>query len=156
MGCIIGSLACCFGSAACSLCCAACPSCKNSTSTRIVYAFFLLLGTIVSCIMLSPKLTTTLEKIPGLCNGLNAAGVVDITNALADCSKFVGYLAVYRICFGFTCFFALMAVIMISVKTSKDPRSAVQNGYVLSKILKMVKRCIRNSTMLSYQYSTKG
>ena len=55
--------ACCCGSAACSLCCAACPNSKNSTVTRIAYAFFLLLGTIVACVMLAPSLTDKLKNV---------------------------------------------------------------------------------------------
>ncbi|CAL4120084.1 unnamed protein product, partial [Meganyctiphanes norvegica] len=73
MGAVLGicgaaQLACCCGSAACSLCCAACPSCKNSTSSRIMYAIMLLLGTVVACIMLSPGLESSLEKVP-FCKG---------------------------------------------------------------------------------------
>ncbi|KAF2343461.1 Serine incorporator/TMS membrane protein, partial [Trinorchestia longiramus] len=55
-------LAMCCGSAACSLCCSVCPSCKNSSSSRIMYALLLLLSTIVACIMLSPGLQSTLAK----------------------------------------------------------------------------------------------
>uniref|UniRef100_H2Z2X2 Uncharacterized protein n=1 Tax=Ciona savignyi TaxID=51511 RepID=H2Z2X2_CIOSA len=60
--CSVTQLACCCGSAACSLCCKACPSCKNSTSTRIVYALFLFLGTIVASLMLVPGLEEKLKK----------------------------------------------------------------------------------------------
>jgi hypothetical protein len=56
-------LACCCGSAACSLCCSACPSCRNSTSSRIMYAVMLLLGTIAACITLSPGLQDALKKV---------------------------------------------------------------------------------------------
>jgi hypothetical protein len=43
----------------------------------------------------------------------------------------VGYLAVYRLCFALSAFFFLMALIMTGVKTSKDPRAGIQNGFVL-------------------------
>lgn len=43
----------------------------------------------------------------------------------------MGYLAVYRLCFALSAFFFLMALIMIGVKTSKDPRAGIQNGFVL-------------------------
>ncbi|XP_050072144.1 serine incorporator 1-like [Anopheles maculipalpis] len=39
------------------------------------------------------------------------------------------YLAVYRICFALVCFFALWAVMMIGVRSSKDGRAALQNGF---------------------------
>lgn len=45
-----------------------------------------------------------------------------------QCENYVGFAAVYRVCFAMACFFFVFAVLMINVKTSKDPRSAVQNG----------------------------
>jgi len=44
------------------------------------------------------------------------------------CGNYVGFAAVYRVCFAMASFFFVFAVLMINVKTSKDPRSAVQNG----------------------------
>lgn len=61
------NLACCCGSAACGLCCKACPTCKNSTSSRIVYTLFLLFGLITSCIVLIPGIRQELDKIPKFC-----------------------------------------------------------------------------------------
>ena len=61
------NLACCCGAAACGLCCKACPTCKNSTSTRIVYSLFLLFGLITSCIVLIPGIRKELDKIPHFC-----------------------------------------------------------------------------------------
>jgi len=46
-----------------------------------------------------------------------------------DCSVAVGYQAVYRLCFIVTLFFILMSIIMINVKSSKDPRAGIQNGF---------------------------
>ncbi|KFM75188.1 putative serine incorporator, partial [Stegodyphus mimosarum] len=109
-----GQLACCCGSAACSLCCAACPSCKNSTSTRIMYALMLLLTTVVSCIMLSPQLKDKLDNLP-FCTD--------------KCQEAVGYLAVYRLIFALTLFFLMFSVLMIGVKSSSDPRAGIQNGF---------------------------
>lgn len=51
------------GSTACSLCCSQCPTCRNSTSTRIMYAIMLMLGTIAACITLSPGLENALKKV---------------------------------------------------------------------------------------------
>ena len=45
-----------------------------------------------------------------------------------NCDLVVGYRAVYAICFGMACFFGFMAVLMICVKSSKDPRAKIQNG----------------------------
>uniref|UniRef100_V5G546 Putative serine incorporator n=1 Tax=Anoplophora glabripennis TaxID=217634 RepID=V5G546_ANOGL len=131
MGAVLGlcsaaQVACCCGSAACSLCCSACPSCRNSTSSRIMYALMLLLTTIAACITLSPGLESALKKVP-FCN--NGSGSYLPDSVVFDCNKAVGYLAVYRICFILTCFFTLMALMMIGVKSSRDPRSGIQNGF---------------------------
>jgi hypothetical protein len=120
MGLCIGSLgssiACCFGNAFCSLCCAACPACKGSTSSRIAYGLILLAGLITSCIMLIPGLEKTLAKIPALCSGgskippLIMPKVPSIPSI--DCSKIVGFLAVYRLSFGMTIFFFLLSLLV--------------------------------------------
>ena len=142
MGCGIGSLissvACCCGSAACSLCCKACPSMKNSTSTRLAYAMMLLLGTVVSAIMLIPGLGESLKKIlPGICSGIGVPLVIN-QEAMFDCTSVLGYVAVYRICFALACFYFLFMVIMIYVRSSKDPRAYLQNGFWFFKILALV------------------
>ena len=46
-----------------------------------------------------------------------------------DCQSAVGYLAVYRICFIIALYFFLMSIMMIRVRSSKDPRAPIQNGY---------------------------
>ena len=45
-----------------------------------------------------------------------------------NCENYVGFAAVYRICFAMAGFFFVFTLLMIRVKTSKDPRAAVQNG----------------------------
>ncbi|XP_039295734.1 serine incorporator 1 isoform X2 [Nilaparvata lugens] len=130
MGAILGvfsvaQLACCCGSAACSLCCAGCPSCRNSTSTRIMYAVMLLIGTIVGCIFLAPGLQNELKKVPFCDNSTLTGHIVP----QFDCSNAVGYMAVYRLCFALSVFFFLMAAIMIEVKSSRDHRAGLQNGF---------------------------
>lgn len=120
-------LAACCGSAACGLCCTACPSCRNSTSTRIMYAIMLLIGTITACIFLAPGLQSTLQKVP-FCD--NSTGNMVVPSSLTiDCKSAVGYLAVYRLCFALSAFFFLMAIIMIGVKSSRDNRAGIQNGF---------------------------
>nr|XP_002739996.1 PREDICTED: serine incorporator 1-like [Saccoglossus kowalevskii] len=132
VGCLATQVACCFGSAACSLCCACCPSCKNSTASRIGYAILLLIGVIAACLMLTPAVRDLLLQIPYLCEEGDLIPVWEGDNyrIASDrvCNLLVGYSAVYRICFGYACFFFLMMLIMINVKSSKDPRSGIQNG----------------------------
>ncbi|KAH9508327.1 Serine incorporator 3 [Bulinus truncatus] len=139
MGCVVGSLACCCGSAACSLCCAACPSCKNSTAARIGYSLMLLLGSVVAVIMLIPDIRSKLKDIPGLCKGFFGSG--SVFNE-AQCNNVVGFLAVYRICFAMTMFFALFCLIMLKVSSSKDPRAKIQNGFWFFKILILIGICV--------------
>jgi len=144
--------ACCFGQAACAIC-NCCPSmCNSSIASRIMYAFLLLLTTVVCCIMLAPGLQDNLASVPfckshrgaldDAAESLNAVGqefgVGNIgqtvglgtpTSLQVDCSVAVGYQAVYRMCFIVTLFFTLMSIIMIGVKSSDDPRAGIQNGF---------------------------
>ena len=46
-----------------------------------------------------------------------------------DCDRLVGFEAVYRVCFGMCCFYWLFMIIMVLVRSSRDPRSGIQNGF---------------------------
>eukprot|EP00096_Caligus_rogercresseyi_P000045 TRINITY_DN1011_c0_g1_i1.p1 TRINITY_DN1011_c0_g1~~TRINITY_DN1011_c0_g1_i1.p1 ORF type:complete len:452 (+),score=108.33 TRINITY_DN1011_c0_g1_i1:339-1694(+) len=126
-----GGLACCFTSAACSLC-ACCPSCSNSSSSRIMYGVILLLTMVLSCILLAPGLQEYLKNVP-FCKGyetpLDGIPGIDSSFLQRNCENVTGYLAVYRVCFIVTLFFLVMALLMIGVKSSNDPRAGVQNGF---------------------------
>jgi len=140
------SLACCFTSTACTAGCALCPSCKNSTGSRIMYGLLLLLTTVLSCLMLAPGLQDWLTKLP-FCEKPNQRGLLDSLNLkfpieLIKCDDAVGYLAVYRICFVVTLFFLFMALVMIGVKTSRDPRAGLQNGFWGFKYLAIIAGCV--------------
>ena len=131
MGCCVGSLltniACCFGSAACGCCCKACPSMKNSTSSRLSYAFLLIFGAVVSALMLIPGLGGTLRKLlPGVCSNITIVGIIN-QNQLINCDSIIGYFAVYRICFALACFYFLFMLIMVS-------ESATSTALVVFKI----------------------
>ncbi|XP_049285875.1 serine incorporator 1 isoform X2 [Anopheles funestus] len=136
MGAVLGlvsaaNLACCCTGTACSLCCSLCPSSlkSNSTATRFMYALMLVLGAVVGAIMLAPGLQELLQKVPFCTNSTSSASNIIPASETIDCSSAVGYLAVYRICFALVCFFALWAVMMMNVRSSKDPRAALQNGF---------------------------
>jgi len=151
MGAIISlgsTAACCFGSAACAIC-QCCPSsCNSSIASRLMYAILLLLTTIVCCIMLAPGLQDSLASVPfckshessldtlgekldefGQEVGVGNIGISSSSIEFVDCTKVVGYKAVYRMCLIVTLFFVLMSIIMLNVKTSNDPRAGVQNGF---------------------------
>ncbi|CAI9568738.1 unnamed protein product [Staurois parvus] len=117
----------CLCSSATCILCRCCPSTGNSTVTRLIYAFLMLLGTFLSCLMLTPGISDQLKKIPGFC-----------VNGYVDCDVLVGYKAVYRVSFAMTIFFLVFAVLMIGVKTSKDPRAAIHNGFWFFKVLAIV------------------
>jgi len=143
MGAIISlgsTAACCFGSAACAIC-NCCPSmCNSSIASRIMYAILLLVTTVICCIMLAPGLQDSLANVP-FCkshgaivdtSGINSIPGVDISNGAnvqVDCGVVVGFQAVYRLCLIVTLFFSLMALIMIGVRSSNDPRAGIQNGF---------------------------
>lgn len=46
-----------------------------------------------------------------------------------DCTFAVGYLAVYRVCFALLVFFVVMAAMMVGVRSSRDGRAPIQNGF---------------------------
>ncbi|XP_028590898.1 serine incorporator 3 isoform X1 [Podarcis muralis] len=116
----------CLCSGASCLLCRCCPNSKNSTVTRLIYAFLLLLSTVVACIMLAPGMEMQLKKVPGFCD------------KVVHCEELVGYRAVYRVSFAMAVFFFLFSLIMIQVKSSKDPRASVHNGFWFFKIAAIV------------------
>ena len=116
-----------------------------------MYAIMMLLGTITACkygddtlfnhkldtiliysaigIMLSPGLASAMNKVPFCEPSSQDSSFHVLPDTLkVNCGIAAGYLAVYRLCFGMTLFFLFMALIMIGVRNSKDPRAGIQNG----------------------------
>ncbi|KAM5135382.1 serine incorporator 3 [Mantella aurantiaca] len=135
--CSVASWIPCLCSSATCILCRCCPSSGNSTVTRLLYAFLMLLGTLLSCIMLTPGISDQLKKVPGFCEG-GFGTTIPSVNGYVDCDVLVGYKAVYRISFAMTLFFLVFSLLMIGVKTSKDPRAAIHNGFWFFKILAIV------------------
>lgn len=67
-------------------------------------------------------------QIPGFCDEGLSTRITDIMDK--DCDVLVRYKAVYRINFALAVFFFAFSLLMLNVKTSKDPRAAIHNGYV--------------------------
>ncbi|MGH0152439.1 UNVERIFIED_CONTAM: hypothetical protein FKN15_059121 [Acipenser sinensis] len=127
----------CLCSSATCLLCRCCPNSKNSTVTRLIYAFILLLGTMVSCIMLAPGIEQQLKKIPGFCEGGRGTQIPTV-DGFVNCDVFVGYKAVYRMCFGLAISFFAFSLLMLNVKNSRDPRAAIHNGFWFFKIAAII------------------
>ncbi|KJE97329.1 hypothetical protein CAOG_09056 [Capsaspora owczarzaki ATCC 30864] len=137
--CSASNLACCVGRAACSLCCRVrcCPAKSNaSTVTRLVYAFILLIGSIVSWVMLSDWASNELAKVPALVDSFVRAHC--LTDGGCSLHSMAGVMGVYRVFFVLALFFALLAVLTFRVRSSKDPRAGIQNGWWLPKTLFIV------------------
>ncbi|KAL2173862.1 serine incorporator/TMS membrane protein [Thermothelomyces heterothallicus CBS 202.75] len=114
----------CCGAATCSMVCSACGKCGNSVATRIGYALILLINSILSWIMLTKW---AIEKLQHL-----MLDYVKIKCGDGDC---YGWLAVHRINFALGVFHLVLAGLMLGVRSSKDPRAAIQNGFWGPKII---------------------
>ncbi|XP_064491552.1 serine incorporator 2 isoform X1 [Pseudopipra pipra] len=148
---LLSCASCLCGSAPCLLC-GCCPSAKNSTISRLLFTFFLFLGTLVSVIMIIPGVEKELHKdvsghtgvmltlpspfqLPGFCEG---SGSVLGVQTHVNCGSFLGHKAVYRMGFAMAAFFCLFAVLTVCVRSSKDPRAALHNGFWFFKFLVLV------------------
>ncbi|KAF6089301.1 serine incorporator 3 [Phyllostomus discolor] len=87
--------------------------------------------------MLTEPVEAQLKKIPGFCEGEFNFKVADL-KANKDCNVQVGFKAVYRINFALAIFFFAFSLLMIKVKSSKDPRAAIHNGFWFFKIAAIV------------------
>lgn len=115
------------GAATCSAVCSSCSGkygCNNSMATRIAYAFILLLNSILSWVMLTDW---AVKKLEGL--------LLDYTTISCNGNACYGFVAVHRINFALGVFHAILAVLLIGVKNTRDNRSAVQNALWGPKIL---------------------
>ena len=101
---VASEVACCAGSAACSL---FCKKKVGGIRSRLYFTVFLLLGTVLCLVMLSPNMRLYLDKIPFLCTRLASQ---------RTCDNFVGYGAVYRVSIAMSMFFLLFSFLTYNVR----------------------------------------
>lgn len=101
-----------------------------------MYAFYFLLVTLVSIIMMSPTVEQALKSYfpfySDICERLYAG---------EDCEALMGYTAVYKICFGMASFFFLFAIFTLRIENSANCRAALHNGFWLPKLIFLVGCC---------------
>jgi hypothetical protein len=101
-----------------------CTDLANSMATRIAYAFILLINSIFAWIMLTPWALHKLEHL-----------TLDYMTFKCETNQCYGYLAVQRINFALGLFHFLLSFVLIGVRSSKDGRAGLQNGYWGPKII---------------------
>ena len=93
-------------------------------ATRIAYAVMLLLNSILSWLMLTPWALKKLEHL-----------TFDYMSITCKGEQCTGYVAVQRINFALGLFHFMLAILLLGVQSSKDPRANVQNGFWGPKII---------------------
>ncbi|KAI9731151.1 MAG: hypothetical protein M1834_005344 [Cirrosporium novae-zelandiae] len=93
-------------------------------ATRIAYAIILLINSTASWIMLTPWAIKKLEHL--------TLDYMTIRCGESDC---YGWMAVHRINFGLGLFHLILAILLLGVRTSRDGRAGLQNGYWGPKII---------------------
>jgi serine incorporator 1/3 len=95
----------------------------SSMATRIAYALILLVNSIISWIMLTDVAIKKLEHL-----------TLDYMH-LCKSGNCYGFVAVHRFNFALGVFHALMAIMLLGVRNSKDGRAPIQNGFWGPKII---------------------
>lgn len=93
-------------------------------ATRIAYAVMLLLNSILSWLMLTPWALKKLEHL-----------TLDYMAITCEGKQCYGFVAVQRVNFALGLFHFFLALLLLGVKTSRDGRAALQNGYWGPKII---------------------
>ncbi|KAI9760383.1 MAG: hypothetical protein M4579_001679 [Chaenotheca gracillima] len=124
VGTVITFAASCCGAATCHAVCSACGKCQGSTATRIAYALILLVNSILSWIMLTRWAIDKLEHL-----------TLDYVTINCPGDACHGFFAVHRLNFALGAFHLLLAVMLLGVKSTRDSRANIQNGFWGPKIL---------------------
>lgn len=104
---------------------------KSSIATRIMYAFIFMLNSILSWVAMSNSLTKLVEKLTW--------GLFKFGNTFCkDETSCIGFTSVQRINFSLAILHILLANLLIGVKSTKNPRAVIQNGYWMTKIFTLI------------------
>jgi hypothetical protein len=93
-------------------------------ATRIAYAVILLVNSILSWVMLTRWAIRKLEHL-----------AFDFLPISCDGDSCFGWVAVHRINFALGLFHMILALLLLGVRSSKDKRADIQNGYWGPKII---------------------
>lgn len=93
-------------------------------ATRIAYAVILLLNSIISWLMLTPWALKKLEHL-----------TLDYMAITCQGKQCYGFVAVQRVNFALGLFHFALAILLLGIKSSRDGRAALQNGYWGPKII---------------------
>lgn len=89
----------------------------------------LLLVTITGYVMTLPNVSNWLQSKLIFCKDLMNYSFNSNTHHDNICNAITGYLAVYRLMFATFIFFLVFGFIMIKVRSARDPRVMLHNGY---------------------------
>lgn len=93
-------------------------------ATRIAYALILLVNSIISWLMLTPWALKKLEHL-----------TLDYMSISCQGKQCYGFVAVQRVNFALGLFHFVLAILLLGVKSSRNGRAALQNGYWGPKII---------------------
>lgn len=99
---------------------------QSSVATRITYAVFFLVNSIISWVSLSNFLTKRLEKFTW--------GIFKFGQQYCRENGCTGFTNVHRINFSLGVMHLIMAALLVGVKSTRNPRGVIQNGYWISKL----------------------
>lgn len=103
----------------------------SSIATRIMYAFIFLINSIISWISLSNSFSKFVEKLTW--------GLFKFGNLFCkDEKSCIGFTSVQRINFSLGLLHLILAGLLIGVKSTKNPRAVIQNGYWILKIFVLI------------------
>lgn len=100
---------------------------KSSVATRIMYAVIFMVNSLISWVSLSNSLTKFVEKL--------TRGLFKFGNMFCkDERGCIGFTSVQRINFSLGMLHLILAGLLVGVKSTRNPRAVIQNGYWIMKL----------------------